>query len=213
MTSEALLKSLQWRYAVKKFDPRKKITPQEWETLEDALILSASSYGLQPWKFLIVQKPDIRKKLTPASWNQTQVEDSSHFIVFLVKDALDKAYIDQFIESISKTRGTPLEKLEGYRKMIVGDLIDGPRSKSIRDWAARQAYLALGNLMTSAAVLGIDSCPMEGIDPEKYDEILELKGSGYSTLVCLALGHRSDEDHHSKAKKVRFPKQDLIQHL
>jgi nitroreductase len=211
--NEHLVTALQWRYAVKKFDASKKISKEDWETLEDSLVLSASSYGLQPWKFLVVQDESTRKKLTPASWKQTQVEDCSHFVVFLVRDSLDEKYVNRFVDEICKVRGITSDKMATYRDMMIGDLIKGPRNKAIRDWAARQAYLALGNIMTCAAVLGIDSCPMEGIIPEKYDEILNLKEGDYSTVVCLALGYRASDDRYALAKKVRFPKKDVIQYI
>lgn len=213
LSQEKLLEQLQWRYAVKKFDPARKISEKDWETLENSLILTPSSYGLQPWKFIVVQDPQVRKSLTPLSWNQTQVEDCSHFVVFASRKHLDIAYIDHFIAETARIRAVPKENLEGYKKMMAGDLLNGPRSKIIPEWATRQTYIALGNLMTCAALLGIDTCPMEGIDPARYDEVLKLKDSEYFTVVACAVGYRSKDDKYSLAKKIRFDKSRLLQYI
>jgi nitroreductase len=213
MNAEQLVQQLSWRYAVKKFDPTKKISATDWEALEKSLVLTPSSYGLQPWKFLVVQTPEMRRKLTPASWNQTQVEDCSHFVVLASKTSLDEAYIENFIKETCKVRGIPVETLAGYKKMMVGDLLTGPRSRMIEQWAALQVYIALGNLMTSAALLGIDTCPMEGIQPLEYDKILGLENSGYLTRVACAVGYRSLDDKYAKAAKVRFDRDSVIQYV
>lgn len=209
-SNQNLIEQLQWRYAVKKFDSTKKISKEDWSTIENSLVLTPSSYGLQPWKFIVVQNPEIRKKLTPLSWNQTQVEDCSHYVVFACRSKLDPQYIEEFISLISKTRGVPTEKLEGYKKMMMGNLLSGPRSETIGEWAARQCYIALGNLMTTVAVMGVDACPMEGIEPKKYDEVLGLIGTEYQTCVACAVGYRSSEDAYAKSAKVRFPVSQVV---
>jgi len=206
-----LLEQLKWRYAVKKFDSQKKISTTEWKTLEESLILTPSSYGLQPWKFIVVQDPQVRKQLTPHSWNQTQVEDCSHFVVLAARIELDDAYLNFFFDEMARIRGVAKETFAGYQKMIASDLKQGPRSKMIQEWATRQVYIALGNLMTCAAMLKIDTCPMEGIAPAKYDEILKLNHSPYRTAVACAVGYRSKEDKYAEAKKVRFDRDKLIQ--
>jgi len=206
-----LMESLKWRYAVKKFDNQKKISSSDWETLEESLVLTPSSYGLQPWKFLVVQNPETRKKLTPHSWNQTQVEDCSHFVVFAARQKVDIAYLDFFFEEMCRIRGAEKESMSGYRKMIESDLQKGARSQMIPEWATRQVYIALGNLMTCAALLRIDTCPMEGIVPARYDEILKLQSTDYRTVVACAVGYRSSEDKYALAKKVRFSKEKLIE--
>ena len=212
ISGDNLVKQLQWRYAVKKFDPAKKISDENWAALENALILTPSSYGLQPWKFLVITNPALREKLTPASWNQKQVVDCSHYVVFLVKKTMTEKDIALFINATASTRNTPREKLSGYEKMMVSDLVYGARSKMIREWASHQVYIALGNLMTSAAMLGIDTCPMEGFEPEKYDEILGLKDTDYASLVCCAVGYRSSEDAYAKAAKVRYGRAHLFEY-
>lgn len=206
-----LIEKLKWRYAVKKFDSQKKVSQADWNTLEESLILTPSSYGLQPWKFLLVQDPQVKKLLTPHSWNQTQVEDCSHFVVFAARTTVDDTYLDFFFDEMCRIRGVEKGSMAGYRKMIASDLQQGPRSKIISEWASRQVYIALGNLMTCAALLNIDTCPMEGIVPDKYDEILKLKGTLYKTVVACAVGYRSAEDKYSAQKKVRFSSKDLLQ--
>jgi nitroreductase len=209
-SNQDLIKQLEWRYATKKFDSQKKISQEDWATIEKSLVLTPSSYGLQPWKFILVQSGEIRKKLTPLSWNQTQVEDCSHYVVFAHKANLNPQYIEEFIALNAKTRGIPEEKLDGYKKMMLGDLVHGPRSQRISEWSARQCYIALGNLMTTVALMGIDACPMEGIDPAKYDEVLGLKDTGYQTCVACAVGYRSSEDYYAKLAKVRFPASQVL---
>ncbi len=211
MDSKELITQLQWRYAVKKFDAAKKINSEDWSTIEQALVLSPSSYGLQPWKFLIVQDPEMRKKLTPVSWGQPQVEDCSHFVVLTAKQNLDETYIQKHIQRIADVRKVPLESVLPYKERIMKDLITGPRKSVREEWAARQVYIALGHLMACAALLQIDACPMEGIEPPQYDEILGLRGSGYGTSVACALGYRSTQDKYAQTAKVRFDKKDVIQ--
>lgn len=212
LSHQDIVSQLQWRYATKKFDSQKKISKEDWAAIEKALILTPSSYGLQPWKFIVVQNPDVRKKLTPLSWKQTQVEDCSHYVVFANKTGLDEKYISDFIALNCKTRGVPAEKLEGYKKMMLTHLLGSDRKVNLADWAARQCYIALGNLMTVVAVMGIDACPMEGIEPQGYDKVLGLEGTGYQTCVACAVGYRSSEDFYASLAKVRFPSEQVWVH-
>lgn len=213
MNTTSLIEALNWRYAVKKFDHQKTISPTHWQALEESLILTPSSYGLQPWKFIVVTNKGLRQKLTAVSWNQKQVEDCSHLVVFAVKEKMDEAHVQSFIDQMVKVRGIEASSIEGYRKMMVGDVVTGPRGKVAFEWAARQAYIALGNFMTSCAILNIDTCPMEGIDPSKYDEILGIAGTGWKTVVACPAGYRATDDHYANSKKVRFSRETLIQHL
>ncbi|MCU0770646.1 MAG: NAD(P)H-dependent oxidoreductase [Verrucomicrobia bacterium] len=213
MTTQQLIGAQQWRYAVKAFDATRKISAQTWEALEQALILSPSSYGLQPYRFLVLTDPAIRESLVPHAWGQRQVADCSHFVVFTAKDKVSEADVDHFIQRIAAVRGVAPDSLGSYRGMMVSDIVQGPRSKTASEWAARQAYIALGNLMTSAAVLGVDACPIEGFVPAKFDEILKLKGSGYHAVVCCALGYRAAGDKYASLPKVRFPAAELIRHI
>lgn len=209
---DSLLQQLNWRYATKKFDATKKISAADWGVLEQALILTASSYGLQPWKFIIVTDPALKAKLRPASWNQSQVEDCSHLVVFAAKQDITEADLDRFITRTAEVRGTSVESLAGYKGFMMGDLVNGARHAVIHEWAARQTYIAMGNLLTSAALLGIDACPFEGIEPAKYDEILGLKGTGYATVSACPVGYRADDDKYASAPKVRFEAKDIIDH-
>ena len=160
-----LLEALQWRYATKVFDAAKKIPAEIWQTLERALVLTPTSYGLQPYKFLVISDPAKRAELLPHSWNQKQVVDASHFVVFTARTKVTDADVNKLIKHTSDVRKIPAESLNFYRDMMLGDIVNGPRGKTAHEWAARQAYIALGNLMTCAAVLGVDACPMEGLSP------------------------------------------------
>lgn len=210
MKETQLTQALNWRYAVKKFDSAKKIPAETWNALEDALVLTPSSYGLQPWKFLVITDLAVLRKLTPVSWNQKQVEDCSHLVVFTVREKMDEAHVQSFVNRMAEVRGIEVSTIDGYKKMMIGDVVTGARSKVAFEWAARQAYIALGNFMTAAALVGVDTCPMEGIDPAKYDEILGLTGTGWRTVVACPAGYRSPEDKYAELAKVRFEKSALI---
>jgi nitroreductase len=205
-----LIGQLNWRYATKQFDPQRKISTEEWAALEDALILTPSSYGLQPWKFVVVADPAVRERLVPASWGQRQVAEASHFVVFAIKKNLSEQDVDDHLGRIAEVRGVPRESLGQYRDMMVGSIVKGRDEVRRNDWAAHQVYIALGNFLTSAALLGIDACPMEGIEPAKYDEILGLNKKGLSAVVAAAAGYRATTDKYSLAKKVRFSRDQVL---
>ncbi|BDU74290.1 NAD(P)H-dependent oxidoreductase [Mesoterricola silvestris] len=212
LSPEDLLKVQEWRYATKQFDPSRKIPAAVWSALEKSLVLSPSSFGLQPWKFLVIQDPALRARLKAVSWGQGQVEDASHLVVFLAKETLTEADVDHFLERVAEVRHQTPESLAAYRSMMVGNLVSGPRAATIDAWAARQAYIALGNFMTSAALLGVDTCPMEGLDAAQYDEILGLAGTGYRTIVACPAGYRAAGDKYAELPKVRFPEAEVINH-
>lgn len=208
---DKVINSLNWRYAVKKFDPSRKVSEADWSVLEEALRLTPSSYGMQPWKFIVAKNSETRKRLRAAAWNQSQVEDASHFVVFTAKNEVTRENVNDYLQRIADTRKISIDKLGMFRDFLETDLFHGQRSKMIKEWTARQNYIALGNLMTTAALLGIDTCPMEGIEPDKFDEILGLKDSGYRTIVACAVGYRSIEDHHQHAAKVRYEKHEVFE--
>ncbi|MGI8979788.1 MAG: NAD(P)H-dependent oxidoreductase [Pirellulaceae bacterium] len=210
---DALLSQLRWRYATKKFDPTRKIPEQVWETLEEALILTPSSYGLQPWKFVVITDPAVKAQLPAISWNQRQVQDASHTVVFARRLDLTEEYIDRYLSRIAQVRGGTVEGLAGFRKLLVGSLVPPPADFNLQHWAALQCYIALGNFMTSAALLGIDTCPMEGILPAKYDELLGLPAKGYATVVVGCAGYRAADDKHAGVAKVRFQREDLVERI
>jgi len=205
-----LLDALQWRYATKVFDATRKIPADLWSALEKTLVLTPTSYGLQPYQFLIVQDAATRAALLPHSWGQKQVVDCSHYVVFTARTEMTAADVAKLIARISAVRGIPAAALDFYRDMMLSDVVNGPRGKNAHEWAARQAYIALGNLMTAAAVLGVDACPMEGLVPAEYDKILKLDGTGYKTVVALALGYRAAGDKYASLAKVRYEAADLI---
>ncbi|MFK8183405.1 MAG: NAD(P)H-dependent oxidoreductase [Phormidesmis sp.] len=213
LSSAELLEQLNWRYATKQFNAEKKISTETWEALADSLVLTPSSYGLQPWKFVVVTSKSIKESLQPLSWNQVQITQCSHLVVFTIKKNLEAADVDKFIASTAETRGDSIESLSGYRNMIVSDVVTGPRSFSVNEWAARQAYIALGNFMTCAAVVGVDTCPLEGIDPAGYDKVLKLQEDGYATVVACAAGYRSADDKYATLAKVRYSKSEMIQNV
>jgi nitroreductase len=208
----SLLRQLKWRYAVKKFDAGRKIPADVWGALEETLVLTPSSFGLQPWKFFVVDNPELRKRLQPVAWNQAQITEAARLVVFAVKKDLNAADVRRFIERTAAVRGVPADSLSAYQKMMEGTL--AARSpQAIHDWSARQAYIALGNFMTAAAVLGVDACPMEGFDPAKFDEILGLPQKGYAAVVAATAGYRAADDKYAQAPKVRFPKEDVVEQV
>jgi nitroreductase len=205
-----LLQALEWRYATKVFDATKKIPADVWSALENALVLTPTSYGLQPYHFLVVQDPAKRAALLPHSWGQKQVVDGSHYVVFTARTEMTEADVTRWIARLSAVRGVPEASLHRYRDVMIENAVHGPRGKMAHEWAARQSYIALGNLMTAAALLGVDTCPMEGLEPLEYDRVLQLAGSGYATVVACALGYRATTDKYASVAKVRYPATELI---
>lgn len=208
--NDTLHSQMHWRYATKKFDPVKKIREADWKILSETLRLSVSSYGLQPWKFIIVQDPELRKQLMALSWGQTPVVDASHFIVLTYKEKMDEEHIDKYVDHMAKTRGIEASTLVKMKNTMMGDLVHGPRASVIDQWAQRQTYIAMGSFLTTAALMEIDALPMEGLDPAGYDKVLALTGTGYKTVAAIACGYRSSEDKFQSAKKVRFNAEDVI---
>jgi len=212
ISPDAVLNALNWRYATKKFDRNAKIAPDLWQKLESVLVLSPSSFGLQPWRFVVVQDAAVRELLRPVSWNQPQIVDASHLVVLCRALDVSPADIDAYVASISAQRGVPVEALAGYRGMMVGALSNpaGLSGGSMDSWTRCQVYIALGGFMTAAAVMGIDACPIEGFEPTAYDRILKLKEKGLGSTVVVAAGYRSSEDASANARKVRFPVGDMV---
>ena len=163
ISREQLLNQLNWRYATKQFDPRRKIGPEDWAALEEALVLTPSSFGLQPWRFIVVTDQTIKDRLVAASWGQRQVADCSHLVVFAIKKDLAERDVDAYLDWVAKVRGVPRASLANLREMMIGNLFKRLDGATRRDWAAHQVYIALGNFLNSAALLGVDACPMEGI--------------------------------------------------
>ena len=209
-SGEQILEQLNWRYAVKQYDKNKKISDADWKTLEESLKLAPSSFGLQPYKFVVVTDQAIKESLVPFSWNQRQPADCSHYVIFAAREKNTEADVDRYMSRIAEVRGVAPESQAGFKRMLMSDIVDGPRGHAALEWATRQAYIALGNFMTAAALLGIDTCPMEGIEPAKYDAALHLPAQGFRTAVACAAGYRLDGDKYAAAAKVRFPASELV---
>lgn len=205
--STALIDSLNWRYATKKFDSEKKLDDETLAKILEALRLSASSFGLQPWKFVVVSDPEIKKQLPAVSWGQMQPQDCSHLVVICRIAELDEAFVDKFLNTSATTRGVTVDSLASYSAMIKGFLSN---AKDKETWAAKQCYIALGTLLTAAAHLGVDACPMEGFDAAAYDKILGLEKLGCHSVVICPLGYRASDDKYAQAPKVRFESEDVI---
>lgn len=209
ITTSTLLAAQQWRYATKQFDASKKIPADLWSALEQSLVLSPSSFGLQPWRFVVVSDPATRAKLREHSWGQAQITDASHLVVFAARHTLNADDITHFLRRTTEVRGVTMESLKGYQDMMNGSLLSRPPA-ALQAWAERQSYLAFGNLMTSAALLGIDACPLEGLDPKKYDEVLGLPALGFATVAACAVGYRAATDKYATLPKVRYPAEEVI---
>ncbi|NML36558.1 NAD(P)H-dependent oxidoreductase [Chitinophaga sp. G-6-1-13] len=205
-----IIQKLEWRYAVKKFDPVKKLTATQLDRITTATRLSASSYGLQPYKMLVVENPAIRERLKAASWNQSQITDASHLVVFARVRNLNESHVDDYTNNIAATRNINPEDLAGFAGMMK-NTVSHLDAAGAAVWTSKQAYLALGTLLTAAAAEGIDACPMEGFDANQYDEILGLKDKGLATVVIAAIGFRAEDDVMQHAKKVRKPIAELVE--
>src|SRR6478735_5203380 len=213
ISHKQLLDQLNWRYATKQFDATRKIHTEDWASLEEALRLSPSSVGLQPWKFLVINDPELRAKLQPASYGQAQIVDASHLVVFTTKVNLGEADVDAHIAKVAEVKGVPVEDLAPLKAMAMGGIVSGKSDEERRAWAFNQTYIALGNLLTSAALLGIDACPMEGFSRDEYDRILGLTEKGLGSAVVATLGYRSSGDQYGTVPKVRFDRDEVIQYL
>lgn len=211
MNNEHIHSALNWRYATKKYDSTRKISEADWKTLEASLTLAPSSYGLQPFKFLVIDTPALRAQLRDAAYGQTQVTDAAKLVVLLSREEVNTKDIDAYIERISKTRGLPKDSLKGFQDMMNGAIASQSPADS-GAWARRQAYIALGFLIETAALLKIDATPMEGFDALAFDKILDLAGSGYKVAVVAALGYRDAEDPTQSYKKVRHETKDIVQY-
>jgi nitroreductase len=210
IVSEQIIEGLNWRYATKQFDPAKKISAADWSALETVLQLTPSSGGLQPWKFIVVTDAATREKLNPASYGQPQITYASHLVVFAAKTNFNEADVDAHIQHTAEIQGVPVEALAPFRGMLVGGIVQSLDETARNAWARNQTYIALGNFLTAAALLGIDACPMEGFDRAQYDEILGLKAKGLATAVIATAGYRSAADKYAAAPKVRFPKEQIF---
>lgn len=212
VTKEAILESLNWRYATKSYDKSRQISAEDWAALEESILLAPSSFGLQPYKALVIENAELREKLKPAAWNQPQITDASHLVVFAYKKTLTDADIAHFIERTAEVRSQTRESLADYENVLKGAVQRSIDAGAIETWNSRQAYIALGFLLETAALLGIDATPMEGIDTAQFNEILGLED--YSAVVVAALGYRDAEsDWLANLPKVRYAKDEVIEKI
>ncbi|MDC1473506.1 NAD(P)H-dependent oxidoreductase, partial [Flavobacteriaceae bacterium] len=203
------LDALEWRYAVKKFDDKASLTEQQILEVKKVFNLSASSYGLQPYKMIVVQNPELKEKLVPASLGQQQISQSAAILVFAVRTDFGMDYIDQFFKDMSTKRQIPLENLEGYKNFMKGSFANKSEDE-ISSWATKQVYLTMGHMLASLAALQIDACPMEGLDPQAYDKILDLDAKQLKTIIAMPIGVRAPDDASATALKVRKDLSDII---
>lgn len=197
-----IIESLEWRYATKKFDTNKKLSREKLDVLKRSFDLTATSYGLQPLKMVIVSDPEIIEQLVPMSYNQPQIGNASHILVICIESKVDTQYVKGYFKSVEDLRGTSRAILEPFEDFLV-EHFSKKDKEEIELWATKQAYLAMGNLLTVCAVEKIDSCPIEGFEPEKYDEFLKLNEIGLRSVLVLAVGYRAEDDMFSGFKKVR----------
>ena len=208
-TKESILEKLNWRYAAKQYDAAKKISSEDWETLENSLKLAPSSFGIQPYKFIVITDQETREKLKPAAWGQPQITDASHLVVFAYKKTLTDTDIEHYVDRIVEVRNTSRETLTDYENIMKGSAKKAVDEGYIEVWNSRQAYIALGFLLETAALLGIDATPMEGFDAAQFNEILGL--TDYSAVVVAAVGYRdAEKDWLANLPKVRMPDDELI---
>lgn len=205
-----LLKNLEWRYATKVFDRSRKISTEDMDKLLQGLALTSSSFGLQPWKFVVVENKELREKLKTYSWNQSQITDASHLLVFTRINDNYGALVDRYLDKMAEIRWTDREKLKWYEESMKW-FAAAKGNEWMKKWADEQVFIALGNALSLCADLKIDSCAIWGFDSEKYDKILWLKDKGLSSVVILPIWYRDqDADKYATLPKVRFDKEDLV---
>lgn len=203
------IEALKWRYATKKFDENRILSEDKIDILKHAFNLTATSYGLQPIKMVIVHNKELQSKLVQFSMNQKQVGSASHVLVLCIEREIGKDFIENYFNYVQKIRATPNEILSPFKNFLIDDF-KNKHIDEITSWAKNQAFLAMGTLLTVAATEAIDACPMEGFEPEKYDEILGLDKLNLKSVLVLPVGFRAKDDMFSEFKKVRRPISDVI---
>ena len=203
------IKALQWRYATKRFEPAQILSEVQIDKLKQAFNLTATSYGLQPLKLLVIRNKKLQEKLREYSFNQLQISTASHVLILCIEKEVGKQFIENYFQHVRNIRNTPEDILKPHRNFLVEDFERKPID-DIRTWATHQAYLVLGTLLTVCAIEGIDSCPMEGFVSEKYDELLELDKRNLQSVLVLPVGYRAKEDFFADFKKVRRPIEETV---
>ena len=211
-TKEEILEALNWRYATKSYDKTRKVSAADWAALEEAIILAPSSFGLQPYKALVITDAELREKLKAAAYNQPAITDASHLVVFAYKKTVTDADVEHFIARTAEVRGQTPESLADFENTLKATAKRARDGGYVETWNSRQAYIALGFLLESAALLGIDATPMEGFDAAKFNEILGLED--HSAVVLAAVGYRdAEKDWLVNLPKVRYRKEELIERI
>ncbi|NJN72158.1 MAG: NAD(P)H-dependent oxidoreductase [Limnothrix sp. RL_2_0] len=204
-----IIDDLNWRYATKTFDPEKKVSKEDLEILLEALRLTPSSFGLQPWGFVVVETQEILDQLVPVSWNQQQVAQASQTFVLCRKESVDEAYVDSYIADLCQKRGMKVEDMSGFSQ-VIKNFLSKYSEESLINWMSDQIYIALGQLITVAATMKIDACPMEGFDSDAYDKILGLKEKGLRSVVVCPVGYRASDDKYATLTKIRWELDDVV---
>lgn len=203
------IKSLEWRYAVKKFDDTKILSENQINTLKQAFNLTATSYGLQPVKMVVIQNKELQSKLVEHSWNQEQIIQASHLLVLCIPKKYGTEDVESYFKLVKKIRNTPDEVLNPFKEGLLKN-IEGKTDDELYQRNKRQAYIAMGNLLTVCAIEKIDACPMEGFIPEKYDEILDLDKHNLQSVLAIPVGFRAENDYMKDLKKVRKQLSEVI---
>lgn len=204
-----LIKNLNWRYATKEFDVTKVISKEDLDEIIETFRLTPSSFGLEPWKLIIVENPELREKLLWHSWNQKQIVDASHLLVFARVNKIDDIFVDKFMNNNSKITWATREQLQWYEDMIKW-FIWNLNEEQFKLWAHEQVYLALWNVTNALAQKHIDSCIIWGFDPYKYDEVLWLDKDWLSSVVVMPIWYRLESDKYASKAKVRFPREEIV---
>ncbi|MFT5892823.1 MAG: nitroreductase/dihydropteridine reductase [Dokdonia sp.] len=204
-----LLKSLNRRYATKKFDGTKRVSNDDIALIEEATRLSASSYGFQPYTILKIENPEIRKQLQPFSWGQSQIVDASHLYVFCSYLDFTEEMVNDYVQKKATVQNIPIDKLDGYSAFMKGKLQEISKI-DMAHWTAKQAYIALANMLAACGELNIDSCPIEGFEPKEYDKLLGLSDKGLRATVIMTVGYHAKDDHNFNMTKVRRTREELF---
>jgi nitroreductase / dihydropteridine reductase len=207
-----IIDALNWRYATKKFDVSRPVADADIDEIIEALRLTASSFGMQAYRIAVIKNKALQEELRSVSWQQAQISDASHIIHFLAFDKVEEKHIERLVSLHRSVRRTAEDKIERFKAYLAG-FINSKTVEEQRQWSSKQTYIAMGNLLTVLAIKKIDSCPIEGIEPEEWDRILKLEGSGLKSVACVAIGYRDAGDELQHAAKIRLPKSELFVHF
>ena len=211
-SDQSFIDALNFRYATKKFDSQKKVSDTDFADLLESLRLSPSSFGLQLWGFVVVQNNQLRKQIQDIAWNQEQITQASHLIVLCTRDQITDGDIASHISAVATARQVDEESLKGYKDMMHHFIFSQDQASQL-SWMQRQVYIAFGFLMSACALKSIDTCPIEGFDAKKCDELLQLPSKKLASVALCAVGYRAQDDGYAAAKKVRYPLDNLVCYL